>query len=56
MVKNLPDNASDMCLIPGSRRFLEENGSPLQYYFLEDLMDRGAWGLQSVGLQRVRSD
>ena len=51
MVKNLPDNASDMCLIPGSRRFLEENGNPLQYSCLEDLMDRGAWGLQS-GLQR----
>ena len=45
-----------MCLIPGSWRFLEENDNPLQYSCLENLMDRGAWGLQSVGLQRVGND
>ena len=32
MVKNLPANAGDMALIPGSGRALGEgNGSPLQY-------------------------
>ena len=29
------------------------NGNPPQYYCLENLMDRGAWGLQSMGPQRV---
>ena len=29
----------DMGSIPGS----EENGNPLQYSFLENPMDRGAW-------------
>ena len=43
-VKNLPDNAGDAGSIPGSRRCLGEgNGNPLQYSFLENLMDRGAW-------------
>ena len=31
-------------------------GSPLQYCCLEDTMDRGAWGLQSVGSRRVGRD
>ena len=32
-------------LIPGSGRSPgEENGNPLQYSYLEDSMDRGAWG------------
>ena len=38
-VKNLPANAGDVGLIPG----LERNGNPLQYFNLEDFMDRGAW-------------
>ena len=30
--------------IPGSGRSPEDgNGNPLQYYYLENLMDRGAW-------------
>ena len=29
------------------------NGSPPQYSCLENLMDRGAWRLQSMGSQRV---
>ena len=42
--KNLPVNAGDTGLIPGSRRFPEErNGNPLQYSYLENPMDRGRW-------------
>ena len=42
--KNLPANAGDMGLIPGSGRSPEEgNGYPLQYSCLENLLDRGAW-------------
>ena len=38
-------DTGDMDLIPGSERFPgEENGNPLQYSCLENLMDRGAWG------------
>ena len=44
MVKNLPANVGDVGLIPESERFPGEgNGSPLQYSFLENSTDRGAW-------------
>ena len=33
----------------------EANGNPLQYFYLGNLLDRGAW-LQSTGSQRVRYD
>ena len=53
--KNLPANAGDGCLIPGSRRFLGEgNGNSLQYSCLENLMDRGIsqaanhWGCKKL--------
>jgi len=37
-------NAGNLGLIPGSGRFTGEgNGYPLQYSFLENPMDRGAW-------------
>ena len=37
-------NAGDPGLIPGFGRSLGEgNGNPLQYYCLENPMDRGAW-------------
>ena len=37
-------NAGDLRLIPGLGRALGEgNGNPLQYYCLENPMDRGAW-------------
>ena len=37
-------NAGDVGLIPGLGRSPGEgNGNPLQYYFLENPMDRGAW-------------
>ena len=44
MVKNPPANAGDMDLIPGSERSHRGgNGNPLQYSYLENPMDRGAW-------------
>ena len=47
MVKNLPANAGDTggaSLIPGLGRSPEgENGNLLQYSWLENSMDRGAW-------------
>ena len=47
MVKSLPANAGeaeDSGLVPGSGRSLGEgNGNPLQYFRLENPMDRGAW-------------
>ena len=44
MVKNPPANAEDAGLIPGSGRSPGEgNGNPLQYSWLENPMDRGAW-------------
>ena len=47
MVKNLSANAGDtgdMGSIPGSGRSLgERNGYPLQYSYLDNPMDRGAW-------------
>ena len=43
-------NAGDLGSIPGSGRFPGEgNGNPLQYSCLENLMDRGTMGSQSVG-------
>ena len=47
MVKNLPANAGDVRdsgLIPESGRSPGgEHGNPLQYSYLENAMDRGAW-------------
>ena len=44
VVKNLPANAGDLDSIPGSGRSPGEgNGNPLQYSFLRNSMDRGAW-------------
>ena len=44
VVKNLPGDAGDAGLIPGSGRSLGEgNGNPLQNYCLENPMDGGAW-------------
>ena len=44
MVKNLP----------AMQETGEGNGNPLQYSYMENSMDRGAWRLQSMGLRRVR--
>ena len=44
MIKNLPVNAGDLGLIPGSRRSPgERKGNPLQYSYLGNPMGRGAW-------------
>ena len=49
VVKNPPANAGDMGLIPGSGRSPGgENGNPLQYSYLENPMDRGAWQAHGV--------
>ena len=45
-------SVGDLGSIPGlGRSSGEGNGYPLQYSCLENPMDRGAWGLQSMGLQ-----
>ena len=43
MVENLPANAGDTDLIPGSGRSPEENGYTLQYSCLGNPIDRGGW-------------
>ena len=49
--------AGDLGLIPGSGRSTEEgNGNPLQFSCLENSMDRGAWGAEIHGVERVRHD
>ena len=54
VVKNLLVNSGDMGSIPRSGRSPgEENGKLLQYSCLENSIDRGAGGLQSIGSQRV---
>ena len=47
-------NARNLCSIPESGRSLGEgNGYPLQYFCLENSMDRGAWWPQPMGPKRV---
>ena len=47
-------DAGDPASIPGSGISPGEgNGSPLQYSYLENSIDRGAWWATAVGLQRV---
>ena len=44
VAKNMPANAGDLGSIPGSGRSPGVgNGNPLQYLYLENPMDRGAW-------------
>ena len=53
-VKESACNVGDLGSIPGSGRSPGEgNGYPLQYSYLKNSMDRGAWRLQSMGSQRV---
>ena len=60
MVKSPPaneGNVRDVGSVPGSGRSpAGQHGNLLQYYCLENPMDRGAWRLQSIGSQRVRHD
>ena len=54
-VKNPPAMQETPGLISGPRWSAGEgNGNPLQYSCLENAMDRGTGGLQSMGSQRVR--
>ena len=57
VLKNLPANAEDLSdtgSIPGFRRSpVRWHGNPLQYFCLENSVDTGAWGLQSIESQRV---
>ena len=55
--KEFACDAEDLDSIPGSGKSPGEgNGYPLQYSCLEDSMDRGAWRLQSTGVQGVGHD
>ena len=58
VVKNLPANSGDVedvGLIPGLGRSPGGgNGNPLQYFCLENPMDREAWWSMFMGSQRVR--
>jgi len=47
-------SAGDPGSIPGSGRSPgEDNGYPLQYYFLENSMDRGAWWATVHGVAKT---
>ena len=53
VVRDPPDNAGDLGLIPGLGRSPGEgNGSPLQYSCLGHPMDRGAWRATVYGVTR----
>ena len=58
VVKNPPANSGHMrdavSILGSGRSPGGGHGNPLQYSGLENPMDRGAWRLQSTGLQRVR--
>ena len=56
VVKNPPANAGDMGLIPGFERSAKEGSDkPLQYYCLENSMDRKSLeGYSPQGRKRVR--
>ena len=52
MITNPAANAEDLSLVPGLGRSLGEgHGYPLQYFCLENAMDREAWW--SIGSQRI---
>ena len=52
-VKNLPASAEAVGSIPGSGRSPGEgNGNPLQYSFLGNSLDRGAWCVAVHGVTK----
>ena len=56
MVKNLPANAGDAGSIPGSGRSPGGgNDNPLQYYCLENLLDRGVWWVTVHGVTKSQT-
>ena len=53
VVTNVPANAGDTSLIPGLGRSPGEgNGNPLQYFCLDNPMDRGAWRATVHGVKK----
>ena len=56
VVKKTPANAGDPGLNPGLGRSPGEgNGNPLQYYCLENPMDRGAWQAIVYGVAKSQT-
>ena len=59
VVKNLPANTADTkdsALIPGSGRSTGEgNGSPFQYSYVGNPMDRGAWPATVHGVTKSQT-
>ena len=56
VVKNLLPSAGDSGSIPGLGRSPGEgNGNPLQYFCLENHMDREAWQATVQGVARVKT-
>ena len=56
MVKNLPAMQETLGLISGfGRSHGEGNGSPLQYSFLGNSMDRGAWQAIVYGVTKSQT-
>ena len=56
MVKNLPANAGHAVSISGSERSPGEgNGNPLEYSWLGNPMDRGAWQAIVNGFSRSQT-
>ena len=57
MVKNPPANAGDESSIPESGRSAREgNANPLQYSYLENPMNRGAWWAPVHGVGHRKLD
>ena len=56
MIKNPPGNAGDQGWIPGLRRYPRVgNGNALQYSYLENPMDRGAWQATVHGIAKSQT-
>ena len=54
--KESTSNAGDLGSTPGlGRSPAEGNGYPLQYYCLENLLDRGAWSATVHGVTKSRT-
>jgi len=53
IAKNL-SAIQDLGLVPGSGRYPREgNDNPLQYYYLENSMDRGGWQPTVHGIAKI---
>ena len=56
VVKNPPANVGDMGLIPVSEKARGEgNGNPLQYSYLGNPIDRGAWWATVHGVAKSQT-